>query len=263
MVWEKDNDTKSDVVLNQSLNQFNYDHIIDDVPIVLNSVPKSGTNLVRNMILHFVGKEQTCPVAVTGETFEEISGYLNQKKYSFYYGHLFKDNQTYLQLRNTKLVLLMRDPVSYLPSLARWAFHPSKPWGDISEIIQNTNMPFHEVVSYSITGVGMRFRIPSVKEMFLKNLIEWMDSATILLKYEDIIRHLKKIDSQEAEIYFFNIFHKLGISIPDDWKNRILAGANPENSPTFFRGNKEKLTENHLKIIESVAPGLRNLLGYS
>lgn len=258
-MWERDSDEKSKNILDESLKRFKYDEIKIEKPILLNSVPKSGTNLLRNIIMHFVGRERTCPVAVVPETLEEVKGL---KNYDFYYGHLFKNPSAYLYSRNFNMVLLMRDPLKYIPSMARWAFHHSKPWGDISEVIQAEQVPFHEVMNYCITGIQQNFGIPSLKDMYLKNLIEWIDSAAILVRYEELTKHIKQIDSIQTEKYFGSLFNSMGIVLPTDWKERVLAGSNPEGSPTYYSGARSELTEYQHLLANAEAPSLRKILGY-
>jgi hypothetical protein len=93
-----------------------------------------------------------------------------------------------------------------------------------------------------------------------------------LVRYEDVIKHLKQLDSDDAEAYFHQLLcPALGLQqLPDDWRKRVLVGSDREQSGTY-RDNltninmqlPERLPEFQQRLVDFAAPGLRAMLGYN
>lgn len=90
-----------------------------------------------------------------------------------------------------------------------------------------------------------------------------------MLKYEDLLEHVKNLDADAAEVFFRDLFDFAGIEVPDDWRARIRIGSDRKQSGTA-RENLDlkgvsvpnELPDAQKQLVEFTAPGLRALLGY-
>lgn len=117
---------------------------------------------------------------------------------------------------------------------------------------------------------GIYQKAPTLYEIFTHNAVSWLGTNAKVVKYEDIITHLKDIDSDKAEHYFHELLTNCGITnIPDDWKERVLVGSDRKQSGTArenLYGQKfdipNELPEIQKQLVDYAAPGLRKILGY-
>lgn len=264
--WVKKNTTDFGTILRNSCSQFPTD-FVPDIPIILNSVPKCGTHLLRNVIMHFISWDNISHSWVNMHNYGEICSLIEQDK-KFFTGHLARDLKTSRMVENLKKIILIRDPKMYALSLARALYHQKKPWWtDIADFIQEHQIPFYEAVSYAIVGEhhGKDYIVP-LNVSYIKYAIQWFDDADIIVRYEDLIKHIQNIDTPASYQYFNQLLTAIGIPMPDDWKQRVKAGARTSISASYIKGqcqDEEGLfTEAHSMMLELVAPGLRKLLGY-
>ena len=110
---------------------------------------------------------------------------------------------------------------------------------------------------------------PGMEEIFRHNAVCWLGTKAYVIRYEDMVRHLKQIESRQAELYFAGLFDACGISMPADWRTRVAIGADRKQSATA-RENLEgatdlpdELPEIQKRLVDYAAPGLRALLGYA
>jgi hypothetical protein len=90
------------------------------------------------------------------------------------------------------------------------------------------------------------------------------------VRYEDLVAHVRDLETLEAESYFAHLLDACGISpVPSDWRERVKVGSDRRRSGTA-RENltgiavelPESLPEPHRRLVDYAAPGLRQLLGY-
>jgi hypothetical protein len=91
-----------------------------------------------------------------------------------------------------------------------------------------------------------------------------------LLRYEDLVRSLRELDSAGAETYFGELLRSCGMGgLPGDWRQRIVIGADRKQSGTA-RENLSRialqvpdtLPDAQRRLVDVAAPGLRAALGY-
>ena len=120
--------------------------------------------------------------------------------------------------------------------------------------------------------IAWDMKVPMLKEIFMHNGASWVGTQAQILKYEDLIKNLKEINTQEGEIFFKNLLSKSGINpIPADWKERVLEGSDRKHSGTARENLSGTTTvdipkilpDAHKRLVDFAAPGLRKLLGYN
>jgi hypothetical protein len=119
--------------------------------------------------------------------------------------------------------------------------------------------------------VGIHDKVPALEEIFLHNALSWTGTKAQLLRYEDLVRSLRELDSASAETYFHELLRKCGMGgLPKDWRQRIVIGADRKQSGTA-RENLSRialqvpdtLPEAQRRLVDVAAPGLRAALGYT
>ena len=249
------------------LNQ-NFDQVPLTQPTFLNSVPKCGTHLIRNIVRMFVPVEQQYH-----KTFIQIPilhqhlAAFSPKAPTLSWGHLLFSDDSAAALQNVKHIVLVRDPYSWV--LARARFFLSDTFQGSLENLKDGKVSINEILNMMILGIHQK--APTLEEIYRHNAVGWMGTNAVMIKYEDIIRNLKDIESYDAQAFFFKLLNNCGIAnIPDDWRERILVGADREQSGTARENLKgdsydipDELPEQQKKMVDYAAPGLRALLGYS
>ena len=235
-------------------------------PVFLNSVPKSGTHLMRNIMRMFVPVEQQYH-----DTFIQIP-VLRQHLEAFYphaprlsWGHLLFSDDAAIVLRKVNHVLLVRDPYDWV--LARARFFLSDNFEANLEHLKGGNADTLDVLNMMIFGIHNK--VPSMREIYTHNAASWLGSSAHLVRYEDLVTHVKALDTPEAEAFFSKLFAKCGMAMPADWRERVRIGSDRKMSSTA-RENlttrdevPDELPETQKQLVDYYVPGLRALLGYA
>lgn len=237
-------------------------------PLFLNSIPKSGSHLLRNILRMFVPIEQQYRAQFIQwpnlrhhlDAFDPAKNYMS-------FGHLFFTDGSAIELAHVRKVLLYRDPYNWV--LARARFYASDEFqGNLNHLKDGRINP-DDLLSLMIFGI--RTEVPSLTDMYDLNVVAWLGSDIVPVRYEDLLRHVQNVDSPEAEAYFSELLASCGVSpLPGNWRERVATGADRRQSGTA-RENltgirveiPQELPEKHRKLVDHVAPGLRALLGYS
>jgi len=237
--------------------------------IFVNAVPKCGTMLLRNIILMFVPWKQHYSPFVTAATPTHLKA-LGSEQHDFFTGHMNHTPVTSCLLKPFRHVLIIRDPYSYVLSYARF-FYTKQLYETtkLGKFVQDHNLSFDEVVPYIIRGWSFEGEShPSVNNIFIHNAISWFGPECKVVKYETLRQNVDNINSAESEDYFSQLLGFLGIPLPSDWRQRVIAGANPNISGTFsanlgIDGNRrDHLSDAEKLLFSVVAPTLRAALGY-
>src|SRR5947199_2731070 len=84
-------------------------------PLFLNSIPKSGTHLLRNIIRMFVPVEQQYRAQfIQWQNLKEHLIAFDPRRSLFSYGHLFFSDGSAIELAGVRKVLLYRDPYDWV-----------------------------------------------------------------------------------------------------------------------------------------------------
>ena len=237
-------------------------------PAFLNSVPKCGTHLFRNIVRMFVPVEQQYH-----KTFIQIP-VLNQHLQAFSlksprlsWGHLLFCDDSAIALKDVNHTILVRDPYTWV--LARARFFLSDTFQGSLEHLKNERVSVEEVLNMMIFGIYQK--APPLMDIFTHNSVSWMGTSAKILKMEELVRAVQNLDTDESEQYFARVLGYLGIGpLPHDWRERVRIGSDRRQSGTA-RENlagpasdvPDELPDEQKRLVEFVVPGLRELLGYA
>ena len=236
-------------------------------PVFLNSVPKSGTHLIRNIMRMFVSNEQQYH-----ETFIQIPNIrhharaFDPAKPFLSWGHLLYSDESFLATRLARHILLVRYPYTWV--LARARFFISENFEASLNHLKSDAFSPESLMNMMIFGI--HGKAPPMNDIYTFNAAAWLGTGVHLYRYEDIIENLKDIDSKRAKDYFGTLLETCGIAVPNDWKERILIGSDKKQSSTA-RENlvvdnerlPNELPETQKQLVQYAVPGLRELLGYT
>lgn len=235
-------------------------------PIFLNSLPKSGTHLLRNILRMFVPVEQQHQtdfiqwpnLAQNRRAFDPSAPKLS-------WGHLFLADASVVETASTRRVLLYRDPRSW--ALARARFYLSDQFQGELDHLKAAPLSAADWLTFMIFGVPGK--VPSLKDMYELNVVAWLGTDCLAVRYEDLLAKLAQLDTSEAGDYFMRLFDHCQIPLPQDWRARITVGADRRHSATAREklsgvgvSLPETLPTTHQALLDQHAPGLRALLGY-
>jgi hypothetical protein len=235
-------------------------------PLFLNSVQKSGSHLLRNIIRMFVPVEQQYQKQFVqwGNMPDHLDAWDGEKNL-LSWGHLFFSDASAIELSHVRKILLVRDPYDWV--LARARFFMSENFQDNVGMIKSGKLPVDDLLSLMIFGI--HGKSPPLADIFRFNAVAWLGSDVYLVRYEELRDHCANLGSDEAKGYFYRLLTACGIDpVPQDWQARIEVGSDRRLSGTA-RENltgaidlPDELPPKHKALVEFAAPGLRGLLGY-
>ncbi|UPT62030.1 MAG: hypothetical protein M0D54_16845 [Hyphomonadaceae bacterium JAD_PAG50586_4] len=236
-------------------------------PTFLNSVPKCGTHLIRNIVRMFVQPEQQYDQQFLQHAILlSHRAAFDPKQPKLSWGHLFFSDIAAVLLRDVNHIVLVRDPYDWV--LARTRFFLSEQFNGNLNHIKNGAAGVNEVMNLMIFGA--LDKAPSLADIFNFNGVAWMGTGAHVMRYEEIIKNLKAIDTPAAEVFFRDLIcTKAGVTEwPQDWKERVLIGSDRKHSGTAREHLRhdievpEVLPEVQKRLVDYHAPGLRQILGY-
>ena len=258
------------VVKGDNLNELNANFAQQRLlePVFLKSVPKCGTHLVRNVMRMFVPVDQQYHQAFIQHAilrqhqvaFSEAMPHLS-------WGHLLFSDDSAIVLRHVHHIVQVRDPYNWV--LARARFFLSDTFQGSLEHLKGSNVSVDEVLNMMIFGI--HGKAPSLSEIFTHNAVSWSGTKVRFLQFEKLLRHVKNIETAEAESFFTSLLTDCGMGeLPEDWRERVRVGSDRQQSGTarenLVGGGKievpDELPDMQKKLVNYAAPGLREILGY-
>lgn len=238
-------------------------------PVFLNSIPKSGSHLLRNILRMFVPVEQQYRAQfIQWPNLKQHLAAFDPKHNYLSFGHLFFADASAIELAHVRKILLYRDPYDWVLSQARF-FLSDEFQGNVDHI-KGGRLSVDELLSLMIFGIPGKN--PSLADMYELNVAAWLGSSSVYpVRFEELKTHSNAPDSKDAEQYFQRLLGACGIApLPADWSERVRAGADRRQSSTA-RENltgvevelPDNLPERHRRLVDFAAPGLRQLLGYA
>lgn len=236
-------------------------------PVFLNSVPKSGTHLIRNILRMFVPVEQQYHRAfIQYPNLRDNQGAFARARPFLSWGHLLYADDSAIALRQVRHLLLVRDPYDWV--LARARFFLSDTFQGSLDHLKGGNIEVEDMLNMMIFGIPEK--APTLYEIYTHNAVSWLGTRIQVLKFEDLHRHVKSVDSDAAETFFAGLLASLGMGeLPADWRERVRIGSDREQSGTA-RENlagtaaeiPDTLPDMQKRLVDYAAPGLRAILGY-
>jgi hypothetical protein len=236
-------------------------------PVLLNSVPKCGTHLIKNIFRMFVPVSQQYDKAFIQYPLlkQHIAAFRKTDPF-LSWGHLFFTDESAIALHGVKQIVVVRDPFDWV--LARARFFLSDAFQGSMDHLKNNQVAVEEVLNMMIFGIYQK--APTLHEIFTHNAVSWLGTGVKLVKYEDMVRHVNCLDTPEAKMFFADLLSVIGSAeLPSDWQERVRIGADRKQSGTS-RENlaglrfsiPDVLPDMQKQLVEYAAPGLRRILGY-
>lgn len=239
-------------------------------PVLVNSVPKGGTHLLRNILRMFVPVNQH-----HDRDFVQVPNMhlhldaFNPHEPRLASGHLLFSDQSAANIRHARHILLVRDPYDWVLARARFF---------VSEEFEQENIAHLKSGVFSTEAIlnmmifGIHQKSPALIDVFTHNAAAWLGAGVHLVRYEDAVAAVRGIDTVEGEAFFTDLLQAAGIDRPADWRERVIVGADRKQSRTA-RENltlapqgltfPSSLPETQRRLVDFHAPGLRALLGYA
>ena len=234
--------------------------------VFLNSVPKCGSHLLRNIVRMFVPVDQHYSVQfVQHQILDQHLMAFADPRHLLSWGHLMFTDRTAVAVGQTRQILLVRDPYDWVTARAR--FFLSEEFGGF-DILKEGTLSVDALLNMMIFGVMEK--APPLAATFVYNAVAWLGTGAYLVRYEDLVAAVKNVDGVMADRFFADLFEACGIERPEDWRERVRIGSDRKQSGTA-RENltgvsvefPSELPELQKQMVEMVAPGLRQLLGYA
>ena len=235
-------------------------------PVFLNSVPKCGSHLLRNIIRMLVPVEQQYNVQfIQHQILHDHLGAFADPRNFLSWGHLMFNDSTAVAVGNVRQILLVRDPYDWV--LARARFFISDEFEGF-ELLKEGSLSIESILNMMILGI--HDKAPPLVALFTYNAVGWLGEGVRLLHYEDLVAAVKDVESNEADKFFAGLLEACGIERPEDWRERVRVGADRKQSGTA-RENltgigvelPKELPDLQKRMVDFAATGLREILGYS
>lgn len=235
-------------------------------PVFLNSVPKSGSHLLRNILRMFVPVNQQYKADfIQWPTLQQHRCAFDPSAPKLSWGHLFMADASVIETSQCRRIILYRDPYDWV--IARARFFISEQFSGNVEHLKSGELELDDLLTMMI--FGLPGKAPSLKDSYELTAAAWLGTRAYPVKYEDIVRHVTDLNNDKAEHFFNELLTACAIEMPADWQERIKIGSSREQSGTA-RENltgvpqtfPDSLNRRHRSLVDYHAPGLRALLGY-
>jgi len=254
-------------------------------PIMVNSIPKSGTNLLKNIILSIPGARLFGDVSLAAEIHsdEERLRYIENRIRTsdpgdVYTGHIpfSPEIAKWLQSKNFKHVFIYRDPRDVTVSLYHYIMRDSTPKHAYYDLYNSLGNDSERLLA-AICGLGegrTKYRlsknsIPNIRSVY-ESYLGWIkDDNVFSTRYENLIGKSNQGQTNPMRVVT-DLLRYLGASNAKD--NAILTesvwmeGSDRKKSHTFRKGVngtwREEYTRIHMDSFRNVMGDLLEQLGY-
>ncbi|WEK48096.1 MAG: hypothetical protein P0Y56_07315 [Candidatus Andeanibacterium colombiense] len=234
--------------------------------VFLNSVPKSGSHLLRNILRMFVPvAQQYQDEFIQHAILQQHIAAFKSRAPLLSWGHLFFSDASAILTADCRKVLLVRDPYSWVLAKARFLLSDQFT-GDLDHLKTDPVTP-EQLINLVIFGIHRKN--PGLHDSYMFNAVAWLGTGIHLVRYEELMAALGALDRPEGEGYFDGLLNACGLARPDDWKERIRIGSDRRRSGTArenlsLRSSHlpEELNDFQRRLVDAAYPGLRPLLGY-
>ena len=238
-----------------------------DQPLFLNSVPKSGSHLLRNIIRMFVPVEHQYQAEFIQYQFlERHIAAFDPDRRMLSWGHMFCLEATIPALAGVRHLLLVRDPYDWVLAQARFILSNEFQIG--MDHLKQPSVPAESILNLAIEGTRPQLAPLAITYNF--NAVEWIKRGVPFVRYEDLVAALRDLESAGSGQFFGNLFETCGIVRPDDWRERVRIGSDRRQSGTARENLSgpaaripSALPDAQKRLVDRAAPGLRRLLGYA
>jgi len=235
-------------------------------PIFLNSVPKSGSHLLRNILRMFVPVDRQYKADfIQWANLQQHRAAFSTDRPMLSWGHLFFADASAIETARARRILLYRDPYDWV--IARARFFVSEQFVGNLDHLKTGDLDPDELLTMMI--FGLPGKAPSLRDIYEMNAAAWLGARVHVVRYEDLVRYVSDLDAPDAQVFFARLLDACGIACPPDWRERVRIGSDRKQSGTA-RDNltgialdfPATLGAQHRALVDYQVPGLRNLLGY-
>lgn len=235
-------------------------------PVFLNSVPKSGSHLLRNILRMFVPVEQQyARDFIQWANLQQHRTAFDPSQPQLSWGHLFFADASAIETAPARRILLYRDPYDWV--IARARFFISEQFAANLDHLKSGVLNADELMTMMI--FGLPGKAPSLNDIYEMNAAAWLGARAHVIKYEELVANLADLDTAASGSFFLALLDACGIDRPDDWQTRIRIGSDRKQSGTARENLSgvglelpDTLPPRHRALVDYQAPGLRALLGY-
>ncbi len=236
-------------------------------PVFLNSVPKSGSHLLRNIVRMFVPVEQHYAADfIQWGNLQQHRAAFDPARPRLSWGHLFLADASAIETAPARRILLYRDPYDWV--IARARFFISEQFSANMDYLKSGALGVDELLTMMI--FGLPGKAPSLNDIYEMNAAAWLGARVHVVRFEELTASLGDLDSPAAEAFFGALLDACGIDRPGDWRERVRVGSDRRQSGTarenltgIAKDLPETLDARHRMLVDYHAPGLRALLGYT
>ncbi len=237
-------------------------------PVFLNSIPKSGSHLLRNILRMFVPvNQQYKDDFIQWPNISKHMAAFDPKNNFLVSAHLLYSDKSAILANRTNKILLVRDPYTWVMAQAR--FLVSDQVTSNFDHIKDGSLTVEDLLNLMIVGIYQRS--PPMRDQYNMFAVAWLGTGAHVVRYEELAAHVNALDEPAAEFYFGQLLNACGIVMPSDWKQRVKVGADKKQSGTARQNLNlsttqfefpAELPETQKQMVEYNAPGLRTMLGY-
>jgi hypothetical protein len=236
--------------------------------LFLNSVPKSGSHLLRNIMRMFVPVEQQYQADfIQYATLKQHLAAFDGPPPLLSWGHLFFSDISAITTSRARKILLVRDPYTWV--LAKARFMLSDEFTGELDILKSAPITADQLINMVIFGIHQKN--PSLRDTYTHNAVAWLGTDIHLVRFEELLAALSDLATEQSQAYFAALFQACGVEMPEDWRERVRIGADPARSGTSRENlsGQERLelptglNEAQKRLVDFACPGVRALLGYA
>ncbi|WP_349410291.1 sulfotransferase domain-containing protein [Pseudalkalibacillus sp. SCS-8] len=243
-------------------------------PFFMNSIPKSGTHLLKQILMGIPGMQHHPDKGIFGHFHTQPPKQLNWIRTldhnEFANGHLYysPEWEAFFNELNMKQIFIFRDPrdviVSYAYFIPKLEIHPLYPTFNQPGFTHRDRLKFLIEGGDPITST--KYEQPDVNKWFT-SFSDWMDRKNIFtVRFEDLTT---------SNVKKYQVLHKMVKFLWDDqpvpYTRPVMVGKmalniKPESSPTFRKGKsggwREEFDEELKQLFKEKAGQLLIDLGY-
>lgn len=251
--------------------------------ILVNSIPKSGTNLLKNIVLALPGTRYVGDMSLADEIHqpEERFVFVQQSMTDTSPGCVYTGHIPYsphiaewLHQQNVKQIFIYRDPRDIVVSLYHYVMRDAPRRHAYYEMYDNMGTDSQRLLS-AICGYGegkVKYRasassIPNIRLVYDVNMGWLTDENTLAVRFEDLIDDVSSPESKAVSA-IMDLLNFLGIPSNVALLQKLVhEGRQPNKSHTFRLGRqgswKEEFTDLHIQAFKDVTGDLLERLGYT
>ncbi|WP_377889533.1 sulfotransferase domain-containing protein [Alkalihalobacillus sp. R86527] len=243
-------------------------------PFVMISIPKSGTHLLKQILLGIPGMKHYPDKGMFGHFNNQPKLQLSRteslEKNEFVNGHVFcsDDWDAFFTKLNMKKIFVMRDPRDVVVSYAY--FIPTLPIHPLYETFTQKGFTHRDRIKFLIEGgqpiTPKKPYQPNVEEWY-KSFSEWKNRPDVFtIRFEDLISSEKSRNLVLHHLVKF-LWGENGVPKSRAWMvGNMINNIDPATSPTFRKGTiggwQEEFDHELKKLFKKESGNLLASLGY-